>query len=196
MSFIPFVNGISQCQRGALFADDHSYIISRFPGVTDSDLLKTLTKPELVAFYESYIHPQSTTRRKASVQIRTQMDPSLGPAFDPTTLEPVLKLFTTHAVPVDEAALAELVGASPSPVSVQTFLRDALSKHTESLSSDEAKESLTKAVDALDAGKTRERAEPVWDDRNVLVGDVKLWKSRLARTDPARPVVPLESFKE
>lgn len=124
------------------------------------------------------------------------MDPSLGPVFDSTTLEPVLKLFTTHAVPLDEAALAELVGASPSPASVQTFLRDALSKHADSISSDEAQESLTKAVDALDAGKTRERAEPVWDDRNVLVEDVKLWKSRLARTDPARPVVPLESFKE
>ena len=164
------------------------------PGVNDAELLKTLTKSELVDFYEKYVDPASGERRKASVHIRTQMDPSAAPVFDVALAEPVVAAFATHGVPADDAALAELIASQPAPAAVQAFFRAALAAAPESVAA-AAKDELSKAVDALDAGKAREKNEPVWDERNVRIEDVKQWKSGFATTEPARPVVPLDTFR-
>lgn len=163
-------------------------------GVNDAELLKTLTKSELVSFYEKYVDPASTDRRKAAVHIRTQMDPSAAPVFDATLAEPVVASFTAQSVPVDDAALAELLATQPAPSAVQSFFRAALAAAPETVAPT-IKDELSKAIDALDAGKAREKKAPVWDERNVLIENVKEWKSGLAKTQPARPVVPLDTFR-
>lgn len=122
------------------------------------------------------------------------MDPSAAPVFDATLAEPVVAAFATRGVPADDAALAELLATQPAPSAVQTFFRAALDAAPESVAA-AAKDELAKAVDALDAGKAREKKEPVWDERNVLIEDVKQWKAGLAKTEPARPVVPLDIFR-
>lgn len=122
------------------------------------------------------------------------MDPSAAPVFDAALAEPVVALFTTHAVPADEAALAQLLSSPPAPSAVQTFFREALAAAPESVGA-EAKEAITKAIDALDAGKAREKKAPVWDEHNTKIDDIKLWKHGLAKTEPAKPVVPLDTFR-
>jgi hypothetical protein len=122
------------------------------------------------------------------------MDPSAAPVFDVALAEPVVAAFATHGVPADDAALAELIASQPAPAAVQAFFRAALAAAPESVAA-AAKDELSKAVDALDAGKAREKNEPVWDERNVRIEDVKQWKSGLATTEPARPVVPLDTFR-
>lgn len=175
----------------------------------DANLLRPISKSDLLAFFKQYIDPASPTRRKLSVHIKTQ---HVGPVFDPMVATTFLSELAQLGVPLPEEELAQLIASDRVPAlqidDVVAFARAAVSAAS-SPNSKEAGEAAApvlaegvaeeteKKIEALKAGVAVEhKKEATLREGNILIEDIRAWKAGLTTTEPAKPVVDLSTFKE
>src|SRR5690242_3567565 len=70
---------------------------------TDVTRLRSLTKPQLLSFYNHYIDPRSTNQRKVSVHLYSQDIPLPSPetSYTPSFYPAVLEKLATCLAPFD-----------------------------------------------------------------------------------------------
>ncbi|KAL7413771.1 Metalloenzyme, LuxS/M16 peptidase-like protein [Mrakia frigida] len=159
----------------------------------DVATLRTITKSDLLSFFLSYIHPSSPTRRKTSVHLKTQY---VGPLFNPASAQPIVQTMMENGIPLRMDQFGALMASNPPPGvgQIQAFANECIEQAGESV--DKAvKEDLLKRIKELGVDEG-EKKVGVLKEGNVLIeGDVREWKRSLEKTEPARPIVALDTFR-
>lgn len=172
----------------------------------------------LLDFFDTYIHPASTKRRKLSVHLSSQLvsdvtatapgsvngkaTPALTPRFSVPASEEFLTLLKKHAIPTeDEALYRKLSKAEPPVQAVKAFWVDYLKKFDESIVSKETKELLLNAVDELALAYPRKEEDskktPVEVKigvKSVLIEDIAAFKAHLPLGPAAVPISTLSNL--
>jgi insulysin len=144
--------------------------------------IKQTTKQEIINVFMRYIHPSSTTRRKLSIH----MDSQVKPAEDPTTrAKKLMEALVGKDVVVPEDELKALLATNPDVPAVQAFARECITKS----SVNEDLPALDALVSAL-AEPSKETTATVRES-NVFVEDIVGWKASLQASAAARPVEAL-----
>lgn len=145
--------------------------------------IKQTTKQEVIDVFMRYIHPSSTTRRKLSIH----MDSQVKPADDlMTRATKLMETLVAKDVVVNEEELKALLATKPEVSAVQAFAKECIAK---SSTKEEDRPSLDALVDAL-AEPSKETTARVRES-NVFVEDIVAWKASLQASAAARPVEAL-----
>lgn len=158
------------------------------------EVLQETTLESLVDFFDTYIHPASTKRRKLSVHLTSQLisdttgtapsvngngKATIAPAtatlrFSVPASEEFLTLLKKHNIPTqDEALYRKLSKAEPPVQAVKAFWVDYLKKFDELSVSRETKELLLNAVDELALAYPRKDEDGGEDSKRTAV-EVKI----------------------
>jgi insulysin len=144
--------------------------------------IKQTTKQEIINVFMRYIHPSSTTRRKLSIH----MDSQVKPAEDLTArAKKLMEALVGKDVVVPEDELKALLATNPDVPAVQAFARECITKS----SVNEDLPALDALVSAL-AEPSKETTATVRES-NVFVEDIVGWKASLQASAAARPVEAL-----
>lgn len=145
--------------------------------------LRKVTKTEILDFFMKYVHPESPTRKKFSVHMRSQYK---GTKFNPASAQLLIGAFTKNAIAVDVPALQTLMASNPDLSAVKEFAHEAITKA--SPAADVASE-LTALVDGLEP--LAEVSDAKLRDGNVYVQDINAFKAGLT---PNKAPYPVETF--
>lgn len=135
-----------------------------------------------------HIHPSSETRSKLSTHLVSTYS---GVKFDMAAAEPLMGQFIQHGVPVDQAAIGELLASKPDLQQVKDF---ALGLIEQAPLGDDVKSELKTMIGGLkgteadadaDAGAVSVRSS------NVYIEDIDKFKAGLTPSKAASPVEPL-----
>lgn len=135
-----------------------------------------------------HIHPSSETRSKLSTHLVSTYS---GVKFDMAAAEPLMGQFIQHGVPVDQAAIGELLASKPDLQQVKDF---ALGLIEQAPLGDDVKSELRTMIGGLkgtevdadvDAGAVSVRSS------NVYIEDIDKFKAGLTPSKAASPVEPL-----
>jgi insulysin len=149
--------------------------------------LRKVNKADVLAFFKKWVHPASPHRRKLSVHMKSQAEAVAEPKFDPASAAAIVAAFTKHGVPVDQAALQQLMSTSPELAAVKAFATQLVDKAA--LDADATAE-LKALTDALPpAPEPAAAAEAKLRAGNVAITDIHAFKDSLT---PAKAAVPLE----
>jgi len=150
--------------------------------------LRSTTKSDVLDLFMKHIHPSSETRSKLSTHLVSTYS---GVKFDMAAAEPLMGQFIQHGVPVDQAAIGELLASKPDLQQVKDF---ALGLIEQAPLGDDVKSELKTMIGGLkgteadadaDAGAVSVRSS------NVYIEDIDKFKAGLPPSKAASPVEPL-----
>lgn len=150
--------------------------------------LRSTTKTDVLDLFMKHIHPSSETRSKLSTHLVSTYS---GVKFDMAAAEPLMGQFIQHGVPVDQAAIGELLASKPDLQQVKDF---ALGLIDQAPLGDDVKSELKTMIGGLkgteadadaDAGAVSVRSS------NVYIEDIDTFKAGLTPSKAASPVEPL-----
>lgn len=143
------------------------------------EVLRKASLDDVLTFFNAYVHPDSATRRKLSVHLRSQNVPSQpGMKFSVAASEAFLSMLKGEGIPVDEPQYRELSKAEPPVEAVRAFWTDFLAK-APGLKSDD-KDRLLSAIEEL------ARTHPMEEVQVVEGGKVELRKDTVVIEDIAK----------
>lgn len=102
-----------------------------------------------------------------------------------------------HGIPLRMDEFGALMASGPTTREIQKFAKDCVEQAPEGVSK-EIKDGLLAQIDALGAGladAVPEKKVGKVQKGNVWIEDAKAWKAGLKKSEPARPVVPLDTFR-
>jgi insulysin len=157
------------------------------------ETLRKTSLEDVVKFFNSYVHPDSLTRRKLSVHMRSQSVPTAPSAkFSVEASEAFLPLLKSHDIPVEEAQYRELSKAEPPVETVRAFWTTSLAQTPGLENAD--KEKLLNAIEALSRAHPPKGGEPVDAGKAelrkdaVVIEDIASFKASLPLGPAAVPV--------
>lgn len=178
------------------------------------EVLQQATLEDLINFFDTYISPSSTQRRKLSIHLASQLLPSTGSTdksktsprrFSVAASEEFLAVLKKHGIPTeDEALYRSLSKAEPPIQAVKAFWIDYLKKFSEADVSRETKEVILGSIDELarrhprkeegeeEAGKSAAAAVVKVGVEPVVIRDIPTFKARLSLGPAAVPVFDLD----
>ncbi|KAH7343303.1 Metalloenzyme, LuxS/M16 peptidase-like protein [Rhizoctonia solani] len=148
----------------------------------DANHIKLFTKQDIELFFDTYIHPESPTRRKLSVHLVSQKQ---TPAkFSVAASEALLDVLKQENVPVEEEQYRQLSAAEPSLDAVIQFWTKHLENHASSSSILSRISEISAQHPA--AGITEESNLP---ESVVRIDDIAAFKARLTVSKAPIPVI-------
>lgn len=159
----------------------------------DVEILRNTSLEDVVAFFNTYVHPDSPSRRKLSVHLHSQSVPSTpGVKFSVPASEAFLSTLKNHGIPVEEMQYRELSKAEPPIEAVRAFWTDTLS-HMPGLESAD-KDRLLGAIEEVAQAHPAQVAELVDGGKAelkagaVVIEDIARFKASLPLGPAAVPV--------
>ncbi|KAH8099586.1 Metalloenzyme, LuxS/M16 peptidase-like protein [Cristinia sonorae] len=154
---------------------------------TNVEVLKSVTKEDVVNFYMTYIHPSSPTRAKISVHMRSRKPPpkKINAEALPAIAEHVASLGVTN---IPEGWAEELTSDGEALLEpVLTFWRELLTKEESGVKD---VESALKGISAIaDKFPAESQREGSISKSAVVITDPKVLKAQLKPSSPPQPVV-------
>lgn len=101
-----------------------------------------------------------------------------------------------NGIPLHMDQFGALMASTPPPTvgQIQAFAIQCVEQAGEGVDS-AVKEDLLKRIKDLGEGIAEGKVGVLREGNVVIEGDVREWKRRLEKTEPARPVVDLEAFR-
>lgn len=156
--------------------------------------MRSTTKADVLAFFLDRIHPSSTTRSKLSTHLVSTYS---GVKFDMAAAQPLMAAFTQHGVPIDQAAIGQLLASKPDLQQVKDF---AIAAVASSPLAEEAKGQLKAMINGLKGTEAKaDDGAPNGDGvnirpSNVYIDDIDAFKAGLVPSKAAMPVAPLTAL--
>jgi insulysin len=157
------------------------------------EVIRTTSLEDVVAFFNTYVHPDSPTRRKLSVHLRSQNVPSQpGMKFSVAASEAFLSVLKGRGIPVDEAQYRALSKAEPPVEAVRAFWTDFLAQAPGLKGAD--KDALLSTIEELARAHPTEQVTLVDEGKaelspgTVMIEDIARFKASLPLGPAAVPV--------
>jgi insulysin len=168
-----------------------------FSGETDVANIKTISKEELLSFYDKHIHPSSPHRCVLSIHLKSQIE-SKVPDFAQQLADGVRIFIANEGYDIPPAEVAEAVNGDVN--SLPQNLYALILQH--GYDKDRVAASMAKGKEMFEAqitmnGDSDGVATPISKVlKEVMVEDIKKFRSTLRVGDKPAPVQPLETFYE
>ena len=170
------------------------YLIAEWVGIDEDDveILRRTNLEDVVKFFTTYVHPDSATRRKLSVHMRSQSAGTPNVKFSVAASEVFLSMLKDHGIPVEEWQYRELSKAEPPLEAVQAFWTASLAQASGLESAD--KEKLLNAIEVLAHSHAAKTTELINGGKTelgkgaVVIDDIARFKASLPIGPAAVPV--------
>lgn len=156
---------------------------------TDIAALRQLSKADILALFDESVSPASSSRRKLSLHLKSQVAP--GAQFDIATLPQIIVRFNEAGIIADEDEVRALIDAKPDLEAVRKFGHALVERGP---ATEENKAKLRKFLDEL-KGVPEPDDSTVLKSTNVRIDDVNRFKSQLELNKAMLPLEPLQPSK-
>ena len=158
--------------------------------------IQNISKEELLAFCDKYIHPSSPHRSVLSVQVKSQIE-SKPPDFAQKLAEGIKQFIAKEGYEISDTEVAETLKHEMSLIPQALFA--AIVKH--GYDKGRVAASMTRGADILKAQAAHANSAGQDSGRRsvlkeVRVDDIKSFRSTLPMGEKPSPTVPLETFYE
>ena len=166
-------------------------------GEIDIENIKTISRDELLAFYDQYINPSSPHRSVLSIHVQSQITHE-PPDFHQQLAEGIRLFIAQEGFDIPPSEVAEVVKGDTNRIPQEIMA--LLIKH--GYDKDLAMKSMAKGSTMLEAqiaangtsvGETRASFNVL---KEVKIDDIRKFRSTLTVGDKPLPIQPLETFYE
>ncbi|EMD38222.1 hypothetical protein CERSUDRAFT_82469 [Gelatoporia subvermispora B] len=155
----------------------------------DADLLKTITKDDVLSLFLSRVHPSSSSRSKISIQLRSQQPRPKKVSQEAMTA--FVKMIADRRFAVASSPWKETFPEASEPLVTQfvQYWQDAFSQEGSGVSSDAAKELLESVPALLEQYPAKTESEADIPEHASIISDANAFRGRLRVSEKPRPVV-------